>query len=78
MASAHDGTIYVGVTAKLVERAWQHREGIADGFTRKHGCEMLVWFEAHDDLEEARRREAQIKKWKRQWKLRLIEEMNPE
>lgn len=78
MASARNGTIYVGVTSELVQRVWQHREGVVEGFTRQHGCRMLVWFEAHDDLQEARRREAQIKKWKRQWKLTLIEEMNPE
>ena len=78
MASARNGTIYVGSTSDLVQRGWQHREGLADGFTREHGCRMLVWFEAHEDLQEARRRELQIKKWKRQWKLRLIEEMNPD
>lgn len=78
MASGRNGTIYVGVTSDLPQRIWQHREGIAESFTRQHGCKMLVWFEAHDDLQDARLRELQIKKWKRQWKLRLIEEMNPE
>lgn len=77
MASARNGTVYVGSTSEMVQRGWQHREGLADGVTREHGCKMLVWFEAYEDLQEARRRELQIKKWKRQWKLRLIEEMNP-
>lgn len=77
MASARNGTVYVGSTSVIVQRAWQHREGLADGFTREHGCKMLVWFEVHEDLQEARRRELQIKRWKRQWKLRMIEEMNP-
>ena len=59
-------------------RAYQHRNGLVDGFTREHGCTLLVWFEAHDDLQEARRRESQIKKWKRDWKLKLIERGNPD
>ena len=62
----------------LVARAYQHRNGLVDGFTREHGCTLLVWFEAHDDLQEARRRESQIKKWKRDWKLKLIESENPD
>ena len=78
MASRLNGTLYVGVTSNLVQRAYQHRVGLVDGFTRQHGCVLLVWFEAHDDLQEARRRELQIKKWKREWKLRLIEENNPD
>ena len=64
MASARNGTVYVGSTSDMVQRSWQHRERLADGFTREHGCKLLVWFEAHDDLQEARRRELQIKKWK--------------
>ena len=78
MASRVNGTTYVGSTSNLVARAYQHRNGLVDGFTREHGCRLLVWFEAHDDLQEARRRESQIKKWKRDWKLKLIESENPD
>ncbi|MGK6319175.1 GIY-YIG nuclease family protein [Sphingomonas sp. DT-204] len=77
MASRRNGTIYTGSTSNLVQRVWQHRNRVADGFTKEHRCVILVWFEAHDDLQEARLRERQIKKWNRPWKLRLIEEMNP-
>lgn len=66
MASSRNGTIYIGSTADLVQRAWQHRHGLIEGFTKDHGCKLLVWFEAHDDLQEARLRELQLKKWKRQ------------
>jgi len=78
MASRLNGTLYVGVTSNLAQRAYQHREGLIEGFTKEHGCRLLVWFEAHDDLQEARRRELQIKRWKRDWKLKLIEEGNPD
>lgn len=78
MASRQNGTIYLGVTSNLPGRAYQHRNGLVEGFTRKYGCKLLVWYEAHDELENARWRELQLKKWNRQWKLRLIEEMNPE
>jgi len=78
MASGRNGTIYVGSTSDLVQRAWQHRNGLVKGFTRDHGCKLLVWYEVHDDLQEARHRELQLKKWKRQWKLSTIETMNPD
>ena len=78
MASSRNGTIYIGSTSDLVQRAWQHRNGLVKGFTRDHGCTLLVWYEVHDDLQEARLRELQLKKWKRQWKLSMIEAMNPE
>ncbi len=77
MASRRNGTLYIGVTSDLVKRAWEHREGLVAGFTRKHGCKLLVWYEVHSDLAEACRRELQMKKWKRQWKLSSIELMNP-
>ena len=76
MASGKNGTIYIGVTSDLVKRVWEHRECVVPGFTKKHGCKLLVWFEAHDGLEEARRRELQMKEWKRAWKIKLIEESN--
>ena len=77
LASERNGTLYVGVTSDLVGRTWQHREHVVDGFTKKYGVTMLVWFEMHGDMESAIRREKQIKAWKREWKIRLIEESNP-
>ena len=78
MASARNGTLYIGVTSDLVKRVWEHRNGVVDGFTKKYGCKLLVWFEASDDLDDARLRELQMKKWKRLWKLRVIEALNPD
>ena len=78
MASARNGTLYIGVTSDLVKRVWEHRNGVVSGFTRKYGCKLLVWYEAHDDLQQARLRELQIKKSKRLWKLSEIEQMNPD
>jgi putative endonuclease len=76
MASRKNGTIYIGVTSDLAGRIYQHREGLIDGFTKRYGCKSLVWFETFEDLQEARRRELQMKEWKRAWKIRLIEEQN--
>lgn len=78
MANGRNGTLYIGVTSDLVKRVWEHREGLIPGFTRKHGCKLLVWYEAHDDLQDARLRELQMKKWKRLWKLHTIELRNPD
>ncbi|WP_414712472.1 GIY-YIG nuclease family protein [Sphingobium sp.] len=78
MASRRNGTLYLGVTSDLAVRAYQHRNALVDGFTKEHGCTMLVWCEAYDDLQEARRRELQMKKWKRAWKIELIERENPQ
>jgi putative endonuclease len=78
MASQLNGTIYLGVTSDLPARVYQHRNGLVEGFTKKYGCKRLVWYEVHDELESARYRELQLKKWNRQWKLRLIEEKNPD
>src|SRR3954454_8707725 len=77
MASVRNGTLYIGVTSDLVKRAWEHRNGLVAGFTRKHGCKLLVWYAAFDDLQEARHRELQMKKWKRLWKLSEIEALTP-
>ena len=76
MASGKNGTIYIGVTSDLIKRVYEHREGVVAGFTKKHGCKLLVWFECFDDLQEARHRELQMKEWKRAWKIRSIEERN--
>ena len=77
MASARNGTLYIGVTSDLVKRVWEHRSGVSPGFTRKYKCKLLVWYEVHEDLHQARYRELQMKKWKRLWKLSEIEQMNP-
>jgi putative endonuclease len=77
MASGRNGTLYIGVTSDLAKRAWEHREGVVPGFTREHNCKLLVWYEGHDNLQDARLRELQMKKWKRQWKLSEIERLNP-
>jgi putative endonuclease len=70
-------TLYVGVTGWLRERIHEHREKLHDGFTKKYGLSRLVWFEFHADFPSAIRRETQLKKWKRAWKLELIEVSNP-
>jgi len=77
LASSLNGTLYVGVTSDLVKRVWQHREGLADGFTKQHDIKNLVWYEVHSDITEAIRREKQIKKWNRNWKVELIQQKNP-
>lgn len=77
MASARNGTLYIGVTSDLVKRVYEHRNGLVDGFTKRYGCKTLVWFEVHDRIDEAIRREKQMKEWKRGWKLRTIEADNP-
>ncbi len=77
MASRQNGTIYIGSTDDLARRAWEHRNGVVPGFTKKYGCKLLVWYEPHGSLESARRREFQMKQWKRAWKLREIEGLNP-
>jgi putative endonuclease len=77
VASRRNGTIYLGVTSDLPQRIYQHRNGQADGFSKRYGCKMLVWYSAFDDIQDARARELQMKKWKRSWKLQVIEEQNP-
>jgi putative endonuclease len=76
MANRKNGTIYIGVTSDLVKRVWQHKNDVVPGFTKKYGCKLLVWYEAHDDLQQACQRELQMKEWQRKWKVRLIEEKN--
>ena len=78
MASGRNGTLYIGVTSDLVKRVWEHRNGLVAGFTHKYGCKLLVWYAAYEDLQDARLRELQMKKWKRLWKLSEIEQMNPD
>lgn len=78
LASQRNGTLYVGVTNDLIRRTWEHKQDFAKGFTSKYGIHLLVWYEAHESIDAAITREKQIKKWNRAWKLRLIEEMNPD
>ena len=78
LASKRNGTLYIGMTDDLVRRVWQHREGVADGFTKAYGIKMLIWFEQHASRESAFQRERQMKKWNRLWKLREIERSNPD
>ncbi|MES2120296.1 MAG: GIY-YIG nuclease family protein [Pseudomonadota bacterium] len=78
MASQRNGTLYTGVTSDLVQRAWQHREGMIDGFTKRYACKLLVWFEPASTLDSAITREKQIKGGSRRKKLALIEAVNPD
>lgn len=78
MASARNGTLYIGVTSNLIQRMVQHREGTASGFTARYAVRNLVRFEQHATMERAVTREKQLKKWNRAWKIRLIEEANPD
>jgi len=77
MASRRNGTLYTGVTSNLPKRAFEHREGLVAGFSRKHTCKLLVWYELHDSMIEAITREKQIKAGSRAKKLALIESLNP-
>ena len=70
--------MYVGVTSNLVQRVWQHKEEQVEGFTKKYGLRSLVWYEQHENVEQAILREKQIKNWNRTWKIELIESGNPE
>jgi putative endonuclease len=77
MASKRNGTLYVGVTSDLAKRCWQHRTDCMEGFTKKYQIHLLVYYELHWTINAAIVREKQIKKWKRAWKIRMIEEKNP-
>ena len=78
LASRRNGTLYVGVTSNLVKRVWEHKNHVVGGFTKKYGVDRLVWYEMHETMESAIRREKSIKEWKRAWKLGLVEKANPE
>lgn len=77
MASRYHGTLYVGVTSALIDHAHQHREGLIDGFTKTHNVKLLVYYEMHEDPSNAINREKLIKRWRRAWKIKLIEEKTP-
>ena len=78
MANKRNGTLYAGVTSNLGQRVWQHREGVAEGFTERYGCKLFVWYEMHETMEAAIAREKQIKAGSRAKKLALIEALNPD
>ena len=78
MANHRRGQTYLGSTSNLRQRGYQHRHKLVDGHSKEKGCTILVWYQHYDDLQEARACEYRMRKWKRAWKLRLIEEQNPE
>ena len=78
MSNKKHGTLYTGVTGNLRQRAWQHREGLIDGFTKKYGLKWLVWYEQHESVIAAIQREKSLKKYERNWKINLIERDNPD
>ena len=78
MASRPNGTLYTGFSSNLVQRVWNHKNNMVEGFTEKYNVKHLVYYEVHESAESAITREKQIKKWRRKWKLRLIEEQNPQ
>ena len=78
MASRRNGTLYIGVTNNLIKRVYEHKNDLVEGFTKKYGVHRLVYYEQSQDVNSAIEQEKRLKAWKRQWKLRLIEEMNPE
>lgn len=77
MASKRNGTLYIGVTSNLVNRVWQHQQGLVEGFTKRYHVHTLVWYEVHANMGAAIAREKAMKEWKRAWKLALIERENP-
>jgi len=77
VASKRNGTLYIGVTSDLVKRIWEHKNNMVEGFTKRYGVHQLVWYEVHEGMESAIKREKRLKEWKRKWKLELIESTNP-
>lgn len=77
LASGYNSTLYIGVTSNLIQRIWQHRNDLVDGFAKKYGVHFLVYYELHEQMLTAIEREKQLKKWNRQWKINLIEKTNP-
>jgi len=78
LASKRNGTLYIGVTSNLVKRVWEHKNDMVEGFTKRYIVLRLVWFELHETMESAIKREKNMKEWKRAWKLELIERANPD
>jgi putative endonuclease len=78
LTNKRNGTLYIGVTSNLPKRVWEHKAKVVKGFTKKYGVDKLVWYEGHETMESAIQREKCMKFWKRHWKLKKIEEMNPD
>ncbi|MCK5518619.1 MAG: GIY-YIG nuclease family protein [Alphaproteobacteria bacterium] len=78
LATKKNGTFYIGVTSNLVQRVWQHKNKVVEGFTKKHGIKMLVYYEIFGDAENAIKREKRLKKWSRVFKMKAVEEINSE
>ena len=78
LASKRNGTLYAGVTSNLLKRVWEHKNDMVKGFTRKYQVHLLVWYELHETMESAILREKRIKEWNREWKVKLIENSNPD
>ena len=77
LTSKTNGTLYTGVTSNLLKRIWEHKNNLVEGFTSKYDVHTLVWYEVHETMESAIQREKAIKNWKRDWKIKVIEDMNP-
>jgi putative endonuclease len=77
LSSKRNGTLYVGVTSDLVKRIWEHKSNLVEGFTKRYGVHLLVWYELHGSMDTAIQREKRLKDWKRNWKVQLIESNNP-
>ncbi|OGD86796.1 GIY-YIG nuclease [Candidatus Curtissbacteria bacterium RIFCSPHIGHO2_01_FULL_41_11] len=77
LARKRNGTLYIGITSNLIKRVWEHKNDVSEGFTKKYKVHTLVYFESTSDINSAIKREKQLKKWRRKWKLKLIEKMNP-
>lgn len=78
LASKQNGTLYIGVTSNICKRIWEHKNDVIKGFTQKYQTHLLVWYELHPTMDSAISREKSLKKWNRIWKLRLIEQLNPD
>jgi len=78
LANKRNGTLYIGVTSDLAKRIWEHQNNMAEGFSKRYGVHLSVWYELHETMESAIKREKQMKEWKRKWKLELIENTNPD
>ena len=78
LANKRNGTLYIGVTSNLIQRVWQHKNNVVEGFTQRYQVHQLVYYELYGDILFAINREKQLKNWKRSWKLELIEEFNPD
>lgn len=78
MASQRNGTLYIGVTSNLIKRIWEHKTNVVEGFTKKYDIHTLVWYEIHETIGSAIQKEKALKKWQREWKMDLIESLNPD